>query len=94
MEVARRAEDDRLAVGDALLFVCPLTGELQGSLYCLRASVHGQYHIVPKHICDLLCKAAKYRVVKCARRQRELLCLLNESADYSWVTMTLIMKMG
>lgn len=89
MEVARRAEDDRLVVGDALLFVCPLAGELEGGLHGLRTSVHGEYHVVAKHVGDLLREPAEYRVVEGARRQGKLLCLLNEGGDDPGVAMTL-----
>ena len=66
MEVARSAEDDGLAVGYTLLLVRPLTRKLQRRLNCFRTRVHGQDHVVPEHVRDLLRKFTKHRVIECA----------------------------
>ena len=89
MEIAPGAEDDRLTIGNTFLLVRPFAGQLQRSLDRFCASVHGQDHVIPKHIRNLLGESAENGVVKCTRRQREFLCLLDQGTDDPRMAMTL-----
>lgn len=89
MEVARGAEDDGLAFGDAFLLIRPLAREFERGFNSFSPSVHGQDHVIAEKVGDLLREAAEHGVVERARRQRELLRLLDESSDNPRVAVTL-----
>ena len=90
MEVARGAEDDSLAFGDAFLLIRPLARELERGFDSLSSSVHGQDHVVPEKVSDLLCEAAEHGVVERARGEREPLRLLRERGDEARVAVALV----
>lgn len=90
MEIPLDAQHDRFAVGDALPLISPLPSELQSRLHGLRASVHGQNHVVPEEGSDLPGEPAKDGVVERAGRKRELLGLFNQGGDYLGVTVPLV----
>jgi hypothetical protein len=75
MEIAFNTENDCFAFRDTLLKVRPLPCEFNGGLDGLGASVHWQYHVIPKHLSDLLGKASEDAVIERTRRKSELLRL-------------------
>ena len=89
MEVPCHAQHDGLTVFDTLRLICPLAREFERGFNSLRPSVHGQDHVIAEKVGDLLREAAEHRVVERARRQRELLRLLDESRDNPRVAVTL-----
>lgn len=92
MEVAFYAEHHCFTLGDALLQVCPLPGELDSSLDSFSTSVHGKDHLIFEHLGDLLGEAAKDAVVERSRGKGELLGLLDEGSNDARVTMALIVN--
>lgn len=89
MEIAFHAEYDRFSLRDSLLHVRPLACELETRLNGLRSRVHGKNHVKAEHLCHLLRILSKISVVECARGERQLLGLLDESGHDSWVTVSL-----
>ena len=90
MEVVLGAEDQSLALLDALDLVRPLPGNLDGRLDCLGASVHRQHHIIPKHLLHLLGPLGKDIVVERARAEGQSARLLGERLDELRVAMPLV----
>ena len=89
MEVPCDAEDNSLTLRYALLLICPLAGELDGSFNSLRTRVHGQDHVEAEHGSNFLGILPEDRVVECSRRQRKLLSLLYERRKDARVAMAL-----
>ena len=90
MEVAFHTQNYCFTLRDALLHVCPLPRELDGSLDSFSTSVHGKHHVIFEHLGDLLGEAAKDAVVERSRGKGEFLGLFNEGSNDARVTMTLI----
>ena len=94
VKVAFYAQYYCFTLGDALLHICPLPWELDGSLDGFNTSVHGKDHVIFEHLGDLLGKSAKDAVVERSRGKGELLGLLNEGSNDARVTMTLIVDIS
>ena len=92
MKIARRTEHNGLALRNTFLLVRPLPSKLDRCLDSLGACVHGQHHIIPEHFRDLLGKLSEHGIVKCSRRQRQLLRLLNQGSQDPRVTVPLEQK--
>jgi len=89
MEIPLHTQYNGFALRDTLPHVCPLPCKLYRRLHSLRTGIHGENHVIPKHLRDLLCKAAEDRVVEGPRGEGQPLGLVNESGDNFWVTMAL-----
>ncbi|KAG6820579.1 hypothetical protein H0H93_014806 [Arthromyces matolae] len=62
---------------------------LQRSLHGFSTGVHGEYHVIPKHLGDAFGEASKDAVVESSRGEGQLLSLLNEGSDDAGVAMAL-----
>ncbi|KAI6751061.1 hypothetical protein HG530_013975 [Fusarium avenaceum] len=83
-------ESGSLLLGNALDLVCPLAGNLDGSLDGLCTSAHWQNHVVAKDAADLLSPLGKDIVVEGSGAESQPAGLLSKSLDELGVTMALI----
>lgn len=90
MEVIEGGEDQCFALRHVLHLVSPLPRNLDGSLYSLCAGVHGQRHVIAKHLLHLLGPDGEDIVVECARGQGQTAGLLGQGLDQFWVAMALV----
>lgn len=90
VEVLSAGENDGLALGDVLLKVAPLAGELDGSLDGLGTGVHGEDLVEAEVLGDVLGVLAKDVVVEGAGAQAELLGLVAEGLDDLRVRVALV----
>lgn len=90
MEVLRSSKDESLIGRDTLDLVSPLAGELDGRLDSLSTSVHGQNHVVAKHLVDLLSPLGEDIVVEGAGAEGQTAGLLGEGLDELGVAVALV----
>lgn len=90
MEVLRDREDQCLVLWYALDLVSPLARNLHSSLYCFRASVHGQDHVKTEQLGSVLSESWEDIVVKCSTAKSQSRRLLSQSLDKLRVTVALV----
>lgn len=90
VEIACSTENDSATFGDAFLFICPFTRELDAGFDGLGACVHWEDHVIPKHLGDLFRKGTKNGVVECPRGKGEALGLLHQGGHDAGVAVPLI----
>lgn len=90
MKVLGDAEDQGLALLNALDLVCPLAGNLDGRLGGLGTGVHGQHHVVAEDVADLFGPLGEDIVVEGARAQGQARGLVDESLDELGVAVALV----
>ncbi|RUS29831.1 hypothetical protein BC938DRAFT_480184 [Jimgerdemannia flammicorona] len=90
MEVVHAGHHYGPAFRDTFPHVPPLASEFDASLDSLGPRVHGQDHVVPEVLGDVLGKTPEDVIVEGTRRERQLLGLLAESGHDFGVTVTLV----
>lgn len=90
MEVLLGSKDQSLVGRNALDLVCPLPGDLDGSLDGLGARVHGESHVVAEHGVDLFGPLGEDIVVEGTGAEGEPAGLLGESLDELGVAVALV----
>ena len=90
VKVVGGAEDEGLALLDALDLVGPLAGDLDGGLDGLGARVHGQHHVEAEDAADLLGPHGEHVVVEGARAQGQAAGLLGQGAHQLRVAVALV----
>ncbi len=90
VKVVGGAEDEGLALLDALDLVGPLAGDLDGGLDGLGARVHGQHHVEAEDAADLLGPHGEHVVVEGARAEGQAAGLFGEGAHQLRVAVTLV----
>jgi hypothetical protein len=90
MEILLYAKYQCLSGWNLFDLICPFSRKFDGCLDCFGACVHGQDHVVAKHLGDFVCKAWEYIVVECTAAQSQSRSLVGECFDEFRVTMALI----
>ena len=90
MKVVLHTEDDRLVLRNALDLVSPLAGDLDAGLDCLRAGVHGQYHVKAEELGDELGETREDIVVEGARAEGQARGLFTESGNQLGMAVALV----
>ena len=90
VKVLRSSKDQCLVLRHLLDLVCPLSRNLDRRLNSFRTSIHGQHHIVSKHIFDLLRPFREDIVVEGAGREGKPLSLLAQCLHELGMAMPLV----
>ena len=90
MEILGNTHHYRFVFGNSLDFVAPFSRNLHRRLYRFRSSIHRQYHVKAKKLCDELGKAGEYIVIECSRAESDPRCLFRQSFDQFRMAMALI----
>ncbi len=90
VEVLRDAEDEGLVLGDALHFVAPFPGDLDGGFDGLGAGVHGEDHVEVEIAGYEFGEAGKDIVVEGSRAEGQSRCLLSQGFDEFGVAVALV----